>query len=676
MDIQHRTTLGSLALACMLFLAACGGGGGGGSSCALGSSAGCGGTLPVPPTTSPVTPPATPPVITPAPPTADPAANAASLSLVFSSNELKSAGGTPVTITALVKNAGNAALANAAIAFAADSGLLSGMQVSTDASGRAKAVLDTGGLRSNRNITVSAKVGTQTASGVVTVVGTSLLLDGPPVLPLGKSGELTLTLRDAGGQPIAGAQFTVSAAHGNAVAPKAGAQTDSQGRAIIVVQASTVGGETVTVTAAGASAAHALAIADGELTLTPAVTVDAAGAEVVQQVATGNCQPIDGHYTGLATGGAATVLLSTSRGGVYADSACRTPLAAPLPVTGGAMQRAYVASAYAGVATLTATMPGGPGAVSKVEFVAPLTPSATLTLQADHPTLTSNSAGQQSQRSTLQAVVRDGTAANNLVKNAVVVFSIAADASGGTLLQPATVTTGSDGLAVATYVAGSADSGRDGVTIQATIAGQSGARTSASTRLTVSRQALSIQFGTGNRLTEYSASLLQQQFSVLLADAAGNAVAGQQVSATAWASAFRKGYYAWRAPSTADGTVGVWVPVVNYTCPNEDSLRKGLYDPALDTNANGVLDPGIPVTVTVQGPTDGLGLTTFTVSYPRDRGNWLVLELTARAIVSGTEAVATANYLLPALSADLDKSDVSPPGQPSPYGMNACNQPD
>lgn len=672
MDIQHRTTLGSLALACTLALAACGGGGGGGSGCALGSSAGCGGTLPVPPTASPVTPP----IVTPDPPTADPAADAASLSLVFSSNELKSAGGGPVTITALVKNAGNAALANAAIAFAADSGLLSGMQVSTDASGRAKAVLDTGGLRSNRNITVSARVGAQTASGVVAVVGTSLLLDGPPVLALGKSGELTLTLRDAGGQPIAGAPFTVSAAHGNTVAPKAGAQTDSQGRAVVVVQASSTGGETVTVTAAGASAAHALAIADGELTLTPAVTVDAAGAEVVQQVATGSCQPVDGHYTGLATGGAATVLLSTSRGGVYADSACRTPLAAPLPVTGGAMQRAYVASAYAGVATLTAAMPGGPGAVSKVEFVAPLTPAATLTVQADHPAMTSNSAGQQSQRSTLQAVVRDGTAANNLVKNAGVVFSIVADASGGTLLQPATVTTGSDGLAVATYVAGSADSGRDGVTIQATIAGQSGARTSASTRLTVSRQALSIQFGTGNRLTEYSPSLLQQQFSVLLADAAGNAVAGQQISATAWASGYRKGHYEWRAPSTADGTVGMWVPVVSYTCPNEDSVRKGLYDRALDTNANGVLDPGIPVTVTVQGPTDELGLTTFTVSYPRDRGNWLVLELTARAIVSGTEAVAKANYLLPALSADLDNSDVSPPGQPSPYGTKACNQPD
>jgi hypothetical protein len=64
------------------------------------------------------------------------------------------------------------------------------------------------------------------------------------------------------------------------------------------------------------------------------------------------------------------------------------------------------------------------------------------------------------------------------------------------------------------------------------------------------------------------------------------------------------------------------------------------------------------------------------VSYRRDRGNWLVLELTARAIVSGTEAVATTNDLLPALSADLHRSDVAPPGQPSPYGMNACNEPD
>jgi hypothetical protein len=241
---------------------------------------------------------------------------------------------------------------------------------------------------------------------------------------------------------------------------------------------------------------------------------------------------------------------------------------------------------------------------------------------------------------------------------------------------PPPPTTGSDGMAMATYVAGSADSGHDGVTIQASIAGQGGARARASTRLTVSRQALSIQFGTGNRVGEYSPSLLQQQFSVLLADAGGNAVAGQQVSVTAWARSYRKGYYVWQPDTAVPGSTGLWVPVVTYGCPNEDSPRTGLYDPALDTNANGRLDPGIPITVTVQGPADALGLSTFTLNYPRDRGNWLVVELTARANVGGTEAIASGNYVLPALSSDLNVHDVSPPGLVSPYGVHACNQPD
>ncbi|HJV03371.1 MAG TPA: Ig-like domain-containing protein [Burkholderiaceae bacterium] len=672
MGIPRGTTAASLVMAGMaiLILAGCGGGGTGGSACTLGGSTGCGGTLPLPPTTTPVTPP----IVTPQPPSPDPAASAAALSLVFSSNELKSAGGAPVTVTALVKNAANVALANATISFAADSGLLSGAQAATDAGGRATALLDTGGQRNNRNITVSARVGTRTASGVVAVAGTSALLDGPPVLARGQHATLTLTVRDAAGQPVAGVPYTASTAHGNAVTPGPAAQTDGMGRAILTLQAGTAGTETVTVTAAGASASHAVAISDA-FTLTPAVAVDAAGAEVLPTVNTGACQPVDAHYAGSLDAGA-TVLLTTSRGRVYADSACSQPLSTTLPMTAGAMRRAYVASSYAGVATLTAAIAGGPGAVTKVAFVAPLTPAATVSLQADHPVMTSNSAGQQGQRSRLLAVVRDGTAANNLVSNAVVVFSIVGDASGGILLPPSTASTGDDGMAMATYVAGGADSGRDGVTIQASIAGLSGAGATASTHLTVSRQAMSIQFGTGNHITDYSPSLLQQQFSVLLADAAGNAVAGQPISATAWIRSYSKGEYVWQPDKAAGGDAGLWVPVITYTCANEDRLRTGLYDPALDTNGNGRLDPGIPVTVTVQGPTDAQGLAIFTVNYPRDRGNWLVVELTVRAIVSGTEAVATTNDALPALTADLERHHVSPPGQVSPYGVNACNQPD
>jgi hypothetical protein len=94
-----------LALVGVLAAAALSGCGGGGtdaktaSSCTLGSTAGCGGTAPV------VTPPVTPPVVTPVPPVVDAATVPAALGLVFSAPELPTSGASPVTVTAIVKNA-------------------------------------------------------------------------------------------------------------------------------------------------------------------------------------------------------------------------------------------------------------------------------------------------------------------------------------------------------------------------------------------------------------------------------------------------------------------------------------------------------------------------------------------------------------------------------------------
>ena len=100
-----------------------------------------------------------------------------------------------------------------------------------------------------------------------------------------------------------------------------------------------------------------------------------------------------------------------------------------------------------------------------------------------------------------------------------------------------------------------------------------------------------------------------------------------------------------------------------------------MFDAAYDLNGNGVLDPGIPLTVSASGQTDALGLATLTISYPRNYGSWVQLALTVRGTVAGTEAAATTEMTLPVLARDFSERRVPPPGQTSPYGTGPCETP-
>ena len=683
----------SLCAAFLACLAGCGGAGSAGTQasggCALHGTAGCGGTLPdpvVPPVTPPVTPPVIPPVTPP-----EPASLAGDVKLVFSSTELASAGlpGGEVAVTALVKDGANLALPNAKISFAADSGILGSVDTVTDKNGQARALLGTGGANGNRSITVTANVGARSGKGTVAVTGSSVELLGPAALMLGQGADLTVTVRDSAKRPVAGAAIAYSTGTGNGLRVKDGgaALSNAQGQLLLRLTAGSLGKDAVSVSALGAAATQAYAVAGSELRLSPAVGQDASGADVLPEVATLACQPIDVRYdkAGVAQTGSAS--LSTSRGSLFMDSACSQALPASLIFSNGNLPRSYVQSANAGVASITAAVAGGPSAQTRLEFVAPLSGASKLAVQAEPAVLRANtstsaasadnaSTSNSTSISTISAVVRDG-AANNLVKNAPVVFTILSDPSGGYLRQAGRVLTGSDGLARAEYVAGPADSGRDGVLIQARIDGAAQAAASGQVSLTVARQALSIKLGTGNQVREYSASVLQKEFAVFVSDSAGNAVPGVAITAAAWPSRYAKGYYEWQPDKPEFPDTGVWrLALPHYSCPNEDVLRNGIYDAAYDRNGNGVLDPGIPLTVSASGPSDALGMATVTVSYPRNYGSWVQLALTVRGTVSGTEASTTAELPLATLASDFSARRVPPPGRISPYGSGPCDSPD
>ena len=672
----------SLCAAFLACLAGCGGAGSAGTQasggCALHGTAGCGGTLPdpvVPPVTPPVTPPVIPPVTPP-----EPASLAGDVKLVFSSTELASAGlpGGEVAVTALVKDGANLALPNAKISFAADSGILGSVDSVTDKNGQARALLGTGGANGNRSITVTATVGARSGSGTVAVTGSTVELLGPSALLLGQGADFTVTVRDSARRPVAGAAVSYGTGAGNSLRVKDGgaAVSNAQGQLLLRLTAGSLGKDAVSAGALGASAAQAYAVAGSDLRLSPAISQDASGADVLSEISTLACQAIDVRYdkAGVAQSGSAS--LSTSRGSLFGDSGCSQALPPSLTFNNGNLPRSYLQSAHAGVATVTAAVAGGPTAQTRLEFVAPLSGASKLAVQAEPAVLRASTAASGEQASVISAVVRDG-AANNLVKNAPVVFTIVSDPSGGFLRQAGRVYTGSDGLARAIYVAGPADSGRDGVLIQARIDGAAQAAASGQVSLTVARQALSIKLGTGNQVREYSASVLQKEFAVFVSDSAGNAVPGVAITAAAWPSRYAKGYYVWEADKPEFPDTGVWrLALPHYSCPNEDVLRNGIYDAAYDRNGNGVLDPGIPLTVSASGPSDALGMATVTVSYPRNYGSWVQLALTVRGTVSGTEASTTAELPLATLASDFSARRVPPPGRISPYGSGPCDSPD
>jgi hypothetical protein len=433
---------------------------------------------------------------------------------------------------------------------------------------------------------------------------------------------------------------------------------------LVRLDAASPGRQEITLSALGATATGTVMVGAANVRLTPAVSTDANGEQVLAAVPIGSCAAIGGTVASPATG---SVTLAASRGVLFRDADCTTALSGTLALSGGVLARSYIRSANAGISTIEATVSGAASGSTRIEFVAPLLSSSTVNLQADLQLVGSG------ERSTLIAVVRDGTPANNLVKGATVQFSILADPSGGALLEPFTAVTGSDGIARAVFVAGPADGAKDGTLIAARIAGMSA---SATTALTVNKKALSIQFGTGNQLTALSPATLQKDFAVFVSDSAGNPVKDVNISAAVWPTSYSKGLMNWEA---LDGstTEGRWIRSVAATCVNEDTQRKGLFDSAFDTNGNGVLDPGIPLSVSSGGKTDALGLSTVSLRYPRDRAYWVRVELTVGGIVAGTESVARSTLWLTGLAADYTDRKVSPPGSLSPYGQDAsCSSAD
>lgn len=594
----------------------------------------------------------------------------ASVDVISSQPEVQS-GGAQVTITAIVKGAGNVSLSNAAVQFSTDTGTISEADVTTDAAGVATAKLSGGNDRTNRTATVTVTAGATNGSVSVDIVGTEISVSGPTTLQLNGTAALGVAVTDGSGSPVANVAVTPTSTLGNL--PATAVTTNAQGQATFSYTGANPGTDSVQFSAAGAVTAPQQIIVSGQdfTFVSPAPNA---------QIAVGASQPLTVRFrvNGVPQAGV-TVNFTSTAGQLTASST---------PTDAAGLATVSISATTASPATVQASITSpSASATLPIEFVA--TTPAQLVLQVTPTALAPNASGSTTNQAQVLARVTDLN--GNPVKNQTVNFSRDADPSGGNLSQPSAVTD-SSGQATVQYIAGATSTASDGIVVRGTVAG-SGVTDTAT--LTVSQSALFIALGTGNTIQNIDEQTYKKDYTVYVTDANGVAVPNVTLTIKALPQRYGKGRLAyngkvWKAVEVAQGAGAVDVNgdllAGQYiTCGNEDRTfgdadvrsYNGTLDAGEDFNSNARLEPGNVISVspgTLRTDTTGRG--TLSLIYAESYAPWVEIALQVQATVSGTASTTRSVFFVSGSAADFSDEKVAPAGVDSPFGFKpTCAMP-
>ncbi len=578
--------------------------------------------------------------------------NAASVEVISSASSLLSAG-SGASITAFVKDSGNAGIANQVVTFSASSGTLQSPSALTDASGAATATLIAGSNKANREIVVTVSSGAAKGQITIPVTGTRVTIAGETSLQVStatKPVSVPYTIRalDSSNNPVSDAVLTLKSTLGNMLSAS-NLVTDATGTATVIYTPVKAGVDILKVVGLGSTLETKVAVSAIDFSVispTPDTTVAIGTSRVVT---------VQYQLAGVGQAGQ-TVAFSTTRGTI-------TPITSSLLPVG--QYSATLSSTTAGPATVVAQI-AGVGSVSlPVEFVA-VNP-ATVVVQSNPGAISPNTTGTTNQ-STIEAIVRD--AAGNPVKDRQINFTLTQDLSNGRLSSGSAVTN-SNGQASVQFIAGPTSTPNDGVVVTAVDALTS---LRGATKLTVSAKALFITIGFGNEIGNVDETTYSKAFSVYVTDANGVAVGNQLVTLSVIPTRYGKG----RLRLDLDIIPPLWIlPDPPTFCPNEDTLLgsasagylNGILNAGEDFNNNGRLDPGnVAVAAPGSVTTDANGRATFALQYGEQFAPWVAVNIEARAVVSGTESRRSLSFGLVGSVADFT-SVSGPAGVNSPFGI-------
>lgn len=608
-----------VAVFATLMLAACGSGGCDAGSSPIGGTSACGG--------------------------GGTGSTAQSIDMLASAVQLGTGANASVTVTAIVKGAGNVSLANTAVTFATNSGTLTAASATTDDAGVATATLTAGGDKSNRDITVTATSGSAIGTLKVAVAGTTLSFSGATTVTLGGTSTVAIKATDSQGVAIANLPVTVASSLGNGLSSTT-ITTDSLGSGSVTYTATNPGSDTLTFAGGGATTTAALQISGENFVFTsPAASA---------QIPVGTPTAVSVRYLQNGAPVAGRTINFAATGGTI------TPSSSVTDASGVAS--ANVVSTTAGPATLQATLTGATTAQATVlvDFVS-LAPNK-LVLQVTPTAIGPNATGSTGNRADVLATVTDIN--GNPVKNSVVNFTRVADPSGGDLSQASATTDGS-GQAKVEYIAGALTTASNGVQLRAAVASNASVFGTAS--LTVNQSALFIALGTGNVIENLDEQTYKKNWVAYVTDANGIAVEGVTLTFKVLPQKYGKGRLAWGGKSWG------YAPGVVF-CDNEDANYNGVLDSGEDFNTSGTLEPGNVISVTPgSAKTDSTGRITLSLIYAESYAPWVQVRLRAEAVVAGTESSKYAEFVVDGLASDFSNEGVAPAGVVSPFGTNACS---
>ncbi|WP_019571645.1 Ig-like domain-containing protein [Thioalkalivibrio sp. ALMg3] len=532
-----------------------------------------------------------------------------------------------------------------------DRGIVVGGDQQTDDGGRAVLTLTSEGSFSNRSIDFRVSAGDTTSSVFpIDVAGTRWVRQSQSLSGIG--GEVELALEDGSDDRVSGSHVSYDYVDGLVSLTREPVQTDARGELSVEFEATggAAGDYRFDVTGSGATYSQFWSVADQTLQV-----VSPAG-ETFWPV--GESHPVQVKLTG--------------------------PDGDPIPnqeihfeATRGSLSAPSASTEYDGVAEVSLTSDNiGPTRIQARYETAegPVVADAaalfvtrdvkTVSIQAQPSTISTE------ETSRIIASVRDDD--EQPVQGVEVGFSVF-DQSGGDLLDSSALTD-QFGRAEVTYRAGSIASSDAGVQITATATRPDGSTTEDDVNLTVTAEALYISLGTGNTLRNVNDTTYGLPYTAVVTDSSGSPVANRELSLSLWSTDYRRG----RWELIGDG----WKQNVTNSdpssCPTEDPDRTGLYDEANDVSDTETLLPGNVATLVPDGGaaqgedatirTDENGFANFEIRYAKEYAEWVRVELRGSIEVDGTEGTRSRSFWLPIAAADIDDSDVDPPGKVSPFG--------
>ncbi|ABG40874.1 Ig-like, group 1 [Paraglaciecola sp. T6c] len=567
-----------------------------------------------------------------------------SLDLFAGAVQLPSSGTDSIALIALLKNAQNVLMEGVDVVFSADAdAALLITQGTTGNDGQATASLTTQNNRQNRDIQVTATSGTLSQTLLISVIGTTVNIDGPSSVILNDPVDLTISLLDSDGNGIANQQVNLSAANGllSTTTPTTG----TNGQVTVTYTGNTSGVETISASALNDESEFTLAVQADNFSFTSVPT---------EEVNLNDAQSLGLTWlsNNIAVSGA-QVTLTTSRGAI----ATRTK-----NTDSDGLVSFSISSDNAGFATVSATGTDSGGnqvtARTQIEFAATVADNIIVDATPD-------SIGPTGEISTISAVVRD--ARGNLVKGKTINFLLD-DVSGGQI-SPNQATTDRSGIAKTVYTS-NALSTFEGVKVYGTV--DDTQSVSAFTLLTVGDKPFDIVFGTGNTIQSPTESSYTKEFSAFVTDPDSNPVENANITFSAPPKPFKQGGTYEKGFWMFNTTTNIWNKNVTAVCDNEDVNGNGILDEGEDINGDEQLTPGNVVAVQSQGTTDENGQVVFTLSYPKAFGAWTTVSITANGESQGSESSEQHDYGLGVAADDLTDSASAPPA--NPYGESAnCN---